>query len=188
MSDPVTTNYSWSKPIVGADNSTWGATLNADLDSIDTDLFTVAGQAAAAVSAAAAALPATNGSATGLNVTPSGTPATNAAGYLGTPINAENGNYTFVIGDAGQTVLHNSAASHTYTIPPASSVAFPLGTVIGVANYNAGGTLTITPGAGVTLVAVGGAGGSRTLSATVAMASLLNIGTNTWLISGAGVS
>jgi hypothetical protein len=32
----TTTNYSWSKPVVGADTDAWGGYLNANLDALDT--------------------------------------------------------------------------------------------------------------------------------------------------------
>jgi hypothetical protein len=37
----ATTNYAWDKPTVGADDDTWGTTLNATIDDIDTDLKAV---------------------------------------------------------------------------------------------------------------------------------------------------
>jgi len=37
-----TTNYGWSKPVVGGSDNTWGTLLNAALDDIDTDLKAVA--------------------------------------------------------------------------------------------------------------------------------------------------
>lgn len=58
--------------------------------------------------------------------------------------------YTLVLTDAGKLVTCSNAAAITLTVPPASSVAFPAGTVIDLAQYGAG-QLTIAQGAGVTV-------------------------------------
>lgn len=48
MPDPVTTNYGFTKPTVGADSGSWGGLLNTDLDSIDTEIKNRQNEAAAA--------------------------------------------------------------------------------------------------------------------------------------------
>ena len=64
--------------------------------------------------------------------------------------NEETGSYTLVLGDAQGVVEMNVATANTLTIPPNSSVAYPIGTSILVVQTGAGQT-TITAGAGVTI-------------------------------------
>jgi hypothetical protein len=94
-------------------------------------------------------------------------------------INSQAGSYTLVLADAGRAVHSTSATGVTYTVPPNSSVAFPVGTVILLAQM-AAGQITVAAGAGVTL---------RTASTLTARAqyseiSLRKIATDEWLIAG----
>lgn len=60
------------------------------------------------------------------------------------------GNYTFQQTDVGTVVEATGATGVTYTVPPFSSVPFPIGAVIEVFQEGAG-QVTIAPGVGVTL-------------------------------------
>lgn len=87
--------------------------------------------------------------------------------------------YTLVIGDASKAVEMNNAAANTLTVPPNTSVAFPVGTIIEVFQLGAGQT-TIAAGAGVTLRAPDGA----KLAKQYASASLRKRATNEWILAG----
>lgn len=87
---------------------------------------------------------------------------------------------TAVIGDAGCIVEMNVASANNYTIPPNSSVAFPLNTRIDVTQYGAGQT-TIVAGAGVTLRSVDA---KLKLTKQYSGISLYKRGTDEWLVVG----
>jgi hypothetical protein len=114
-----------------------------------------------------------------------------AIGFVATAT-LKNANYTFALADAG-TIYYNTdqVVSYTWTIPPNSSVAFPIGTTIRVvhANGNAGSSsVAIARGAGVTLYMTGSTtSADRTLN-TNTQAILIKVGTDTWVIDGVGVT
>lgn len=103
-------------------------------------------------------------------------------------INTQNANYTLALADRGKCVLKNDITAYTWTIPPNSSVAYPIGTMITLRNANASGAVTIARGTGVVLRKAGsGTDANATLGAW-GMATLLKEGTDSWVISGTGVS
>jgi hypothetical protein len=101
---------------------------------------------------------------------------------LGTvTVNQQTGTtYTAVLTDQGKLVEFTNASAVTFTIPPNSSVAFPVGAQIFWRAYGAG-TVTFTQGAGVTIRARG----SATKSAgTYAEGVLTKRATDEWVNSG----
>ena len=111
---------------------------------------------------------------------------TNSVGFINSPQNSQSGStYTLVLGDAGDHVYFTGGSTATLTVPTNASVAFPTGTTILVLNNNSG-NLTIS-GAGVTFQLANGATGNRTV-ATKGMASLLKVATDTWWVTGPGVT
>jgi len=97
------------------------------------------------------------------------------------PINAQTGTtYTLVIGDSGNLVTFNNASAVTLTVPANSSVAFPTGAEIDLAQIGAG-QLTISPGSGVTINSYSS---KVNLAGQYAGATLKKTGTNTWLLIG----
>lgn len=93
--------------------------------------------------------------------------------------NAQITSYTLVLADAGKLVEVANASANTLTVPPNSSVAFPVGTIIDVLQTGAGQT-TLTAGAGVTInTAIG-----LKLRAQWSPASLIKRATDTWVALG----
>ena len=58
--------------------------------------------------------------------------------------------YTFLLTDRGRAVYGNRATAQTFTVPPNTSVPYPVGAQIGIAQIGVG-VVTLAPGAGVTL-------------------------------------
>jgi hypothetical protein len=90
--------------------------------------------------------------------------------------NTQTDSYTLVLGDAGKVVEQNKATANNLTVPPNSSVAFPVGTEIRVIQYGAGAT-TLVAGSGVTLRSLAG---NLLLAGQYAWADLVKRGTDEW--------
>lgn len=95
--------------------------------------------------------------------------------------NAQTGTtYTLVLTDAGKMVTMTNASSNTLTVPPNSSVAFPVNTRIDLIQYGAGNT-TIAAGSGVTIYS---SGSKLKLTGQYSGASLWKKATDTWVLVG----
>ena len=88
--------------------------------------------------------------------------------------------YTLVLADSGKLVEMNNASANTLTVPPNSSVAFPVGSQILVLQTGAGQT-TVAAGAGVT---VNSKDGNLKLSAQWCAATLIKRATDVWVVVG----
>lgn len=101
--------------------------------------------------------------------------------------NPQASNYTLAMTDGGKHIRCTNAGAQTVTIPLNATVAFPIGTCITLVNTGTT-AVSVAIAGGVTLTqAATGATGARTL-ATTGLASLLKIATDSWYITGSGVS
>jgi hypothetical protein len=101
-------------------------------------------------------------------------------------INTQAGTaYTAVLADAGKVIESNNASAMTVTIPPNSSVAYPVGSRLRGTRLGAG-TLTIVQGAGVVLRNRIEAAGTtnRTVPAQYGMWEAYKRGTDEWVLTG----
>jgi hypothetical protein len=98
--------------------------------------------------------------------------------------NRQTASYTLVLSDADKLVEMNVGSANNLTIPLNSSVAFPTGTQILLAQYGAGQT-TIVGTSGVT---VRSNGGKLKLNVQYSGATLIKIGTDEWYLFGDIVS
>lgn len=105
---------------------------------------------------------------------------------LGNPIalNAQTGtSYTFVLTDNYKLVTASNASTQTYTIPPNSSVAYPIGSVINVIQIGAG-QVSFAQGSGVTIASTGATASAPKLRVQYSAASAIKVGTDSWYIVG----
>ena len=96
-------------------------------------------------------------------------------------LNAQTGTtYTLVLTDSAKFVTLSNASAITATIPPNSSVAFPIGTQVNLMQLGAG-QVTVAAGSGVTLRS---AGSLVKTSAQYAVATALKIASDEWVLIG----
>jgi hypothetical protein len=105
-----------------------------------------------------------------------------AIGYKAIPPGStSSGNLALT--DAGKHVYVSAGV----TVPPNSTAAFDIGTVITIVNSSAS-SITVTQGSGVTLRLSGSSStGNRTLAA-YGLCSCIKVATDTWYISGSGMT
>jgi len=116
---------------------------------------------------------------------------TNTVGFRVIPQNAQAGSYTLVLADSGKHIYHASGdGAATYTIPAASSVAFPLGTAVTFINLSAT-SISIAITTDTMYLSSAGTTGTRTLaqygSATAVKVSGVS-SSGIWVISGSGLT
>lgn len=98
-----------------------------------------------------------------------------------TGINTQTGTtYTLALGDKGKVVEMNNATANTLTVPPNSSVAFPVNSWLDLRQLGAGQT-TIAAGAGVTIRSNGA---KLKLNGQYAGATLTKRAADEWTIDG----
>jgi hypothetical protein len=98
--------------------------------------------------------------------------------------NEQTDSYTLALTDAGQGVAMNKATANTLTLPANATVAYPVGksTVI---RQKGNGTTTISPAGGVTLsYRSTGSPSFAELAGTNAVAVVMKVDTNEWLMTG----
>lgn len=88
--------------------------------------------------------------------------------------------YTAVLGDANTFIRFTNGSAVSFTVPANSAVAFPIGTVIEIAQSGAG-SLTVVADTGVT---INSRGADLTLAGQYAVAGLKKVLTDTWLLFG----
>jgi hypothetical protein len=99
-------------------------------------------------------------------------------------INAQTGTtYTTVLADNGKLVTQTNGSPITTTIPPNSSVAYPVGAQISVVQLDVG-QVTFAQGVGVTIVSTGASASAPKLRARYSTATAIQTATDNWLVVG----
>lgn len=117
----------------------------------------------------------------GWRCTVAGSPGTWLAVHTAPPVTSQAGTaYTAVLADANGYIRFTSAAAATFTIPPNSAAAFPIGTVIEIEQAGAG-ALSVAAGAGVT---INSRAGDQTLAGQYAVAAVKKVAADSWTLTG----
>ena len=99
-------------------------------------------------------------------------------------VNAQSGTtYTTVLADNGKIITQTNSSPITTTIPPNSSVLYPVGAQITFVQYGSG-QLTIQGGAGVTVVSTSPTASTPKTTAQYSTATAIQVTANNWLVVG----
>lgn len=99
-------------------------------------------------------------------------------------INAQTGTtYTTVLADNGKLITQTNASPITTTIPPFSSVAYPVGAQLNFVQYGVG-KVTFAEGVGVTISSTGATATAPELRAQYSSATAICVAQDDWLIAG----
>jgi hypothetical protein len=91
--------------------------------------------------------------------------------------------YTTVLADNGKLITQTNASAIVTTIPPNSSVAYPVGAQLNFVQLGAG-QLTIQGGVGVTVVSTGATASAPKCRAQYSSATAIQVSANNWLVAG----
>lgn len=106
------------------------------------------------------------------------------APQLNFSVNPQTGtSYTTVASDNGKLVTQSNGSAITTTIPPNSSVDYPVGAQITFSQYGAG-QVTIQGGSGVTVVSTGATAATPKLRAQYSTATAIQTSNDNWLVVG----
>ena len=99
-------------------------------------------------------------------------------------INSQTGTtYTTVLADNGKLTTLTNASAIAVTIPPNSSVAYPVGAQINMAQLGAG-QVTVSGGSGVTIVSTGATATAPKARAQYSTLTAVQTATDNWLVIG----
>ena len=106
-------------------------------------------------------------------------------GYIGAP---QSTSTSLALTDQGKHVYFTGGSTATLSVATNASVAFPIGTTILVVNNNSANLTIQNATSGVSFQLANGASATSRTVATKGMATLLYVGSDTWYVSGAGVT
>ena len=107
-------------------------------------------------------------------------------GYRNIPQNSQDTNYVLAASDVGKHIYSLNTGGQTITIPTNATVPFAIGTAVTIINN--GTTSLAINASGVTLYQAGTTNtGNRTLGVR-GLVTLVKVASNTWFISGSGIS
>ena len=110
-----------------------------------------------------------------------------AIGYKEIPPVVLSANDTIALEDSGKHFRSTTAGNITLSIPTNATVAFPTGTAISIVEQAAGNIL-VNAISGVTLYQAGNSTAGNRVISTFGVATLMKVDSDTWFISGTGVS